>query len=1153
MIHASLTQVVYEDSDVEDLSREEVDEVLHTGNVPQIKQDECNMFARRLRQDRIESTKMRSILAPADPTIDKTGIRNAVAIEVDALTRTTEISTKSSIRALQPVPDGLAPVVSSNLLFPGTPEEILESQLQFDSDDSLLSTLGFKLDHIVKSIESPSLTVVDQLRLFASRKPHVRFYFHLTHFPRHSFLLLYFHHNLLFLSPLQLFKDPSIFPLVSKCLRARGYKRGSSTLESSSLPIIIAQILYRVYQDEGEWPLEFLECFLEDSLSHRKWVDAVSTDLFCKNILAWTVSPTSRDHLSFAASALTNSNMGTMGSSNMAWMGSSVAGSRGAMSHLGKDKDIERGPNNNIPDSKGCDGDNKGGDVGSDSDSGDEEVLEEGHDQRVETIQKPPDDPINPLVLANPPPSFALAGSINNPQVIDLTRSDSGSPVVSTPAPQTTLRPSFPPVGTLQLPAGTTTTIVVDVASPIDPMPATLTQSAIPVTTLPMETTSTPRYDKSTVVYDRFSSQRKRALDTVECTLRARLGIAIDPSPALKSAVQAIVAEASQGTAPLIQTFRSLCGLASVRTLSMTVLEKWLTNAAVADHVEKLFHQLVEKLEVSSVSQDKAAVAPSLKPSTYASCAPQPVSVSSVASLDSYPVGQLVASDMAVVDQLVKLRTVLKSSQLEFYKLSLLRMMKRGVAVAQRVLEVLILDDVRTTVKHETNKLIVSLLNSFSGFIPSAQSASASTSTSITAAGFINPDDLPSAAAAATTRPQMPASSPRSVTTGTAAVSPRGSMAGPADPNRPPTSVQRASPASILLRSQILGAAIGGAFRELLCGLSGAVSDGGGPGTGSGSPREPMVATAAHWPGLLLDMAIKLVRLIGRKSLHIPGLIGCCLNSFYRPVSRPSFAAAAAAVSDVTESSGGALDSPWVVDWPILECLSDFIISLQLMCANDFIVMEKDAKDKGLVGAPGGDSVAQSASTAGGSRTGGGVGGASRGPDRSKISENARVAGLLALTGGRSSALSSSGFSAGLGGISATGASAGLMRQTAGAGVAGARGGDGTVAAPALDVAVAIPRERDGVLRLCMQVQEIVMQWMALVLTMPCGVRLLNAGPVMNPGSRCDKAGAARVVTAGSSGSGDAYDIGFVSNKLLDWIQRSCCLNSSVLTKVSDI
>lgn len=52
-------------------------------------------------------------------------------------------------------------------------------------------------------------------------------------------------------------------------------------------------MLYKAFQDVSDWPVEFIQVYLEDSLSVRAWVDDEMAKLFVSNVI--TIFPAASD------------------------------------------------------------------------------------------------------------------------------------------------------------------------------------------------------------------------------------------------------------------------------------------------------------------------------------------------------------------------------------------------------------------------------------------------------------------------------------------------------------------------------------------------------------------------------------------------------------------------------------------------------------------------------------------------------------------------------------------------------------------------------------------------------------------------------------------------------------------------------------------
>lgn len=55
--------------------------------------------------------------------------------------------------------------------------------------------------------------------------------------------------------------------------------------KNPSIALLSCGILYNAFKDTNEWPLPFIQCYMEDAFNARVWVDAESTLVFTMNIL----------------------------------------------------------------------------------------------------------------------------------------------------------------------------------------------------------------------------------------------------------------------------------------------------------------------------------------------------------------------------------------------------------------------------------------------------------------------------------------------------------------------------------------------------------------------------------------------------------------------------------------------------------------------------------------------------------------------------------------------------------------------------------------------------------------------------------------------------------------------------------------------------
>lgn len=75
-------------------------------------------------------------------------------------------------------------------------------------------------------------------------------------------------------------------------MRLNQSKKFGSSMKTSitSLPVLAASILAKLYADVDEWPIELLVDLLEDCLGSRQWVDHVDSKPFCVHILSFVNS-----------------------------------------------------------------------------------------------------------------------------------------------------------------------------------------------------------------------------------------------------------------------------------------------------------------------------------------------------------------------------------------------------------------------------------------------------------------------------------------------------------------------------------------------------------------------------------------------------------------------------------------------------------------------------------------------------------------------------------------------------------------------------------------------------------------------------------------------------------------------------------------------
>ena len=90
---------------------------------------------------------------------------------------------------------------------------------------------------------------------------------------------------------LLIFKQETILTYLKVFLRTSSYQVnrkisiGKKNI-SSLTGILAADILYRIYRNDNEWPIDFLLLYLDDSLGSRQWVDSENNlNLFVQNII----------------------------------------------------------------------------------------------------------------------------------------------------------------------------------------------------------------------------------------------------------------------------------------------------------------------------------------------------------------------------------------------------------------------------------------------------------------------------------------------------------------------------------------------------------------------------------------------------------------------------------------------------------------------------------------------------------------------------------------------------------------------------------------------------------------------------------------------------------------------------------------------------
>lgn len=82
------------------------------------------------------------------------------------------------------------------------------------------------------------------------------------------------------------FRDPEVVKILLSFL---GRDLSHNVKKSKSLVLLASHLLFRAFVDVPEWPLEFIQVYMEDALSERSWVNEDQTDeytrYFIDNIL----------------------------------------------------------------------------------------------------------------------------------------------------------------------------------------------------------------------------------------------------------------------------------------------------------------------------------------------------------------------------------------------------------------------------------------------------------------------------------------------------------------------------------------------------------------------------------------------------------------------------------------------------------------------------------------------------------------------------------------------------------------------------------------------------------------------------------------------------------------------------------------------------
>ena len=88
---------------------------------------------------------------------------------------------------------------------------------------------------------------------------------------------------------MDLFRDEGVMQIIKDVLRTSRYSRGiklqtNDNKDSFPLQALCASILHDLNENSFEWPIEFIEIYLEDALGARIWVDSVQAYAFCESM-----------------------------------------------------------------------------------------------------------------------------------------------------------------------------------------------------------------------------------------------------------------------------------------------------------------------------------------------------------------------------------------------------------------------------------------------------------------------------------------------------------------------------------------------------------------------------------------------------------------------------------------------------------------------------------------------------------------------------------------------------------------------------------------------------------------------------------------------------------------------------------------------------
>ena len=123
----------------------------------------------------------------------------------------------------------------------------------------------------------------------------------------------------------------------------------------------------------------------------------------------------------------------------------------------------------------------------------------------------------------------------------------------------------------------------------------------------------------------------------------------------------------------VVATIRSFCALPEVRLLASQCLEKWLVNPALVDQVKLLLQSITENVATDDDVDDdidtySGGREGEVSTRTGASSDSTRTGASAVSTRTRASCGRLIASDMQVVREIVRMRSRLKASQTEMHR-----------------------------------------------------------------------------------------------------------------------------------------------------------------------------------------------------------------------------------------------------------------------------------------------------------------------------------------------------------------------------------------------------------------------------------------------------------------------------------------------------